>query len=267
MKEASVLLILFVFILCYSSVYGKEKSSEDNNGSYEKSKDARNSSIISIIDPSVCENNAEGYIYFQIGDEVFRYTKKSPIQISRINSRSELRKSKSTHPENVPEGCNGNPYSDVVIYYSYDQMDESYKKIKTIKFMLLPTKDEVNISNGQIFYQHSYQDYLDAASKCFSLSMDIDKCIWPDRSATRLQIYKSKFYKIMEIPYILECINFVGDIECSTFYRIYKTLNFSYSFYLSENKYWEEKEILKFDQYLIGVLEGMRVTDKSNSIL
>lgn len=265
-------LAIFLFV-AYSAVTFERKPLTKTSENYAIDEAASNPYVIKdvvqdttripIIDPSICPDNPEGYIYFQIGDEVFRYTKYSPIKISSINPMSELRRNTQS-VINIPEGCKENPYVGVIISYSYSQSDEDYKKINISKFVLLPTKGVKKISHGQKSYQLSYQDYLDGNSKCFGFMDGVDKCVWDNKEATRKEIYKTRHYKIMNNPYILECINFVRDVECSTFYRIYQSLDFNYSFYLNENKNWAEQDILKFDQYLRSLFENMRVTNKVN---
>lgn len=266
---------LFIFIfVAYSAVTFERKpltNTSINNAIGEPAEnpyvitDVVNSNIkIPIIDPSACKDNQEGYIYFQMGDEVFRYAKDSPIHISRIDSSAEERKARASLPEGIPEGCEGNPYFGASIAYSYSPMDAEYKKINILKIFLLSVKDGEEISHSQKYYQSSFQDFFNKNSRCFHIIEDLEKCVWPNVKSFRKEIYKSKLYKIMENPYVLECRNFVGDVECSTSYRIYQSLDFNYSFYLSENESWEEKNILKFDQYLRGLLENMRVTEKVN---
>jgi len=130
-------LLLFIFVAYSAATFERKPLIEVQKSSVETPKQnpyvitdvIQNNVEIPIIDPSVCKDNPEGYIYFQIGDEVFRYTKDSPIKVSRINSGSELRITRIAHQENVPEGCKGYPYLGVILTYSYKELDENYKKI------------------------------------------------------------------------------------------------------------------------------------------
>jgi len=264
MKEASVLLILFVFMLCYSSVYGKEKSSEDNNGSYEKSKDARNSSIISIIDPSVCENNAEGYIYFQIGDEVFRYTQDSSVRISMIDGESVLRKERALHPKGVPEGCRENPYVGVFLRYFYKNTDDPYKKLNVNNFGLY--KFDSNYFPGvEIGQSLDVRSYLKFKNKnCEKIkTYNTEKCVFPNERDPSLwgRAYKAKWN--YNHPFIFICKEYVANVECSSTYRLYSSVLFKISFLLDENKNFNEFDFIKFNEYLFNEFQLMRVTHRN----
>jgi len=218
------------------------------------------SAVIPLIDPSVCKDNPMGYLYFKVGEEVFRYTKDSPIQISIIDSESQLRKNRKSHPEGVPEGCAGNPYLGVSLSYKYDDNDEGYKKINGlgVSFFFEPLGGG-GLSVAQSVYRGAYSDFLKNESKCEFIGGDLERCMWPNTNTYYFSIYRSESEKILGNSFIFKCDNFVGDIKCGTFYHLYPSISFSYHFFIYENKDWNDSSLIYFDRYLRGSIEAMRV--------
>lgn len=217
-----------------------------------------------LIDPSVCKNNPDGYIYFQVGDEVFRYTKNSPIRISRIDRESKLRKDKGRQKEADPEGCKGNPYVGVVIGYFYNESDEKYKKINIDKIYVneFSEKYNPNVYVGESLNVSAYSSFKKSNKPCEVLSKDVERCMWPNEGEIKhwAKIYRVNNESHYRYPHILECRPFVGDMECHAFYRIYPTFKLYYSFFLNANPNWDELSIGFFDVYFRNVFEKMKVS-------
>ena len=100
-------------------------------------------------------------------------------------------------------------------------------------------------------------------NNCKFINDDLEKCDFPDEKKEERYwalAYRSPLNLSMGEPYYLECNGFVGDLKCSTYYRLYASFNIGYSFYISENEDWDESSVINFDRYLRDTFESMRVT-------
>lgn len=267
-------LLLFIFVAYSAATFERKPLIEVQKSSVETPKQnpyvitdvIQNNVEIPIIDPSVCKDNPEGYIYFQIGDEVFRYTKDSPIKVSRINSGSEEKKGKDNISKEIPDGCKGNPYVNVILRYLYNNSDEPYKKINMKRFGVyeVPIDERDSVSVAQLSREDSYFRLKNNNKPCEFISDDLEKCFYPSDKDKKywVRAYKTLSSSSLGRPFYFDCQSFVGDIECDTYYRLYPSFNFSYSFYIGENEDWDESSVINFDRYLRDTFESMRVTEK-----
>ncbi|MES2825661.1 MAG: hypothetical protein V4732_18820 [Pseudomonadota bacterium] len=85
-----------------------------------------NQSVL-LIDPSICKDNSEGYIYFQLGEEVFRHTKDSLIQVDPISLSKDVNPNRKAKATTIPEGCDGNPYVNIYLNFNFKKGDDFVK--------------------------------------------------------------------------------------------------------------------------------------------
>ncbi len=209
-----------------------------------------------VRNPSECKNNPKGYIYFQVGDEVFRQTKDSPIHIDTIFP--SLLKSQDT---DILQGCKGNPYIGASVVYKYKEGQNPIGKFEFYHFKIqgVPHGEESIVSWDQMYQEQYFDSYKSAKKDCANISVEIERCIWfPENKV----FPPSKAFRINSLDHLgkhltIGCLT--GSMpECKTTYRLYPSVDFTYS-YFPEKNHIDEKDIGLLDKYLRQQFEFMRV--------
>lgn len=90
-----------------------------------------------IIEKSKCSGKNGGFVYFKVGDEIFRYGKESPIKISRLKPRGEIK-------NKIQNGCKDYPYENVVLSYYPKKDEDNYKKVNIHRISVLRFSQQHN---------------------------------------------------------------------------------------------------------------------------
>lgn len=251
------LAIVGVTFFCPLFVESEEKESSKNSEKPIIFKSENFESISS--DASACKSDSNGYTYFKVGDEVFRYKNDSPIKIIRVKSKSN----EKSDSNGVNNGCRDSPFIDVVLGYNYKIDDANFKKIKIhrISVGFFSSDYHPSIKVGGSFFESSYENFVKNKMPCEKLNKNLEKCVWPNKDDSKLW---SRVYKVdvgvRNINSYVECRSFVGDVECHSEARLYPTFKIYYAFFLSENPNWNEVYIADFEGYIRSTFETMRVS-------
>lgn len=253
------------FFIFSSLLIGCSKDNESQ--SREKSvgeiiaEDEKNNLSIPPIDPSVCENNPEGFLYFKFGDEVFRYTKDSPIKVGPIFPSSEFRLNRKVKDTTIPEGCEGNPYTGISLIYKHPGVKESIGNIELYKFWVYELAHERYsiVSPGQEL-RESFFYRLKSTGYCEDITENMEKCNFKKDGFSEAKngsfmakngLNNTHFNR----PFVVDCQTAI-HIVCEVYYRLYPSIDIAYGFYVEK---MEPKYFLEFDKYIRDILENMRV--------
>lgn len=266
MKISLMVVVSVSLLAAYFVIFdeGRQVSDEETKDTSDVNQD---NAVTPVIDPSVCKDNPEGYIYFQLGEEVFRYTKDSPIQISTIYANGERRLKRKIKDTNIPEGCEGNPYTGVIPKYEYKEGNGPIGNVKFNEFWvyeLTPDRYSV-VSAGQKLVESNFYRFKKKKSPCDWIVDGVERCIVP--ASDRPQEEWSVVYRADDLlhstavgkPFVLNCYKFAAaGLLCEAYYRLYPSIDIKYSFYPKRNNF-DEKSVVKFDQYIRNIFENMRV--------
>lgn len=256
-KEQAVL-VPYEKIQQANSLYLENKASvvptDETLGENRKRKTTE---IVPVTDPSMCKNNSEGYIYFKVGEETFRFTKKSPIHIGSVIAGN-------LKDVATLKGCKENPYmnEEFSLVYDYKADEDPVKKIKFYHFKLesVPLNGRSVSGWKQDFQEKQFETFKASSAACTEIFVGGERCTWESENKNIPQEKWSRVYKINRVdsldrPLIFNCIG-GAMLECETVYRLYPSVNFIYSYFPEKNKI-DEKNIGLLDKYLRQQFESM----------
>jgi hypothetical protein len=288
-KKLSFISIL-VFIITFVNLSACEKQAGDPHSEVLKDQDQRSLYEKTYqnhppIDPTLCKDNPEGYLYFTVGKDVFRSNKRSGFIIVSVRPESNDEGNLTIKTSGVLEGCEENPYKmeklifntnfragydDIVMDLKIDYielLDVPSEKYKELTYKLYSMKD-FNWSDT-LYKDGNYGSR--GEFKCVHISESLSRCnkIFLSGSAlnNKVGIYvsnKNIYKNIQGLPLVLDCDNWVLGIKCNTFYRIYPTVNFRYSISYKSSELFDETKVIAIDHHFRTIFEKMRVNKSSN---
>ncbi|MES2675671.1 MAG: hypothetical protein V4660_15630 [Pseudomonadota bacterium] len=267
----NVLLSCLLFLAVLLTSCSKKNEPKEHMQTYDEMvAERKRDESVPPIDPSICKDNPEGYIYFQFGEEVFRYTKDSPIKVGLISINSEWRLKRKIKDTTIPEGCEGNPYTHIGLKVDFSEAEKIIGKFTSDGFGLKEVSpDKYNIISPAQSYKEEYFYFLkDKHNSCEEVTDNLTRCgfknddpkVDPENRDGQYMANNDVYTTAVDRPYVLDCHGYVGYLQCEAQYRLYPSVDIGYKFIPEA---LNKKNILVFDQYFRQLFENMRVTRKS----
>ncbi len=236
-------------------------------------------------DPSKCENNPEGYLYFQVGDELFRTNRDTPLVIGGHFSNSDP-ETQMAENGNIPKGCFGNPYrkgeyyvernyksgrDDLIIEAETEDLYISIEGVlpsnaERLAFILYSMKDFSWENRKNIYRDSMYGENGDFV--CFYVAVNLVHC---DKKFRNAKGIKDKFgvyvgnpaiaKSAQGLPFVLMCNPAIPNVKCGAFYRLYPTVNIDYSIRFKNPEKFNPSNFLPLDEAIRNMYESMRVVN------
>lgn len=218
--------------------------------------------LLSPIDPSLCPDNPEGYVYFTYGQEVFRYQKDSPIQVIAVIDEG----TKPTAAATVLEGCKENPYKSVLLKYEFKEGQDPVGDIEFEMFTLSGVDhSKYGIASPGQDTRERYFHYVKKTERlCDKVADNLTRCVVAskdpkeprERRPAQYMSDNTQYTTAVGRPFVMGCRQHMGFLFCDTYYRLYESVDVSYAIYPAK---FDESKIIFFDQYIRQLIENMRV--------
>lgn len=222
-----------------------------------------------IVEFSPCSKDLEGYLYFQSGDELFRYRESSYIKL-RLQSFSSNEKAISA----VDYGCMNSPYmSASKLFFSIDpaqvknnkddfqipQFESIYLESVQVGRKKIPSPDqelnEMQFENCKML-GFPISELKNNIKKCTVDSFEENSPF--NKRPIYLRLEQNFYPSVLGRPFVMACENLVGQLVCRVHYRLYETIDLHYSFYKGD---FDEYGIIVLDNYLRDKFLEMRVIE------
>ena len=223
---------------------------------------------------SACKSDPDGYIYFMIGEEIFRHNQTPPIQVWSISPDPELHTTQKIMDQDtsIPLGCEGNPYTGVVFNYEYQDGDTPVGNIQFSGFGLssIPPERYRVVSWAEEWKERYFYIFKESKKPCDDLTDELIRCIWPtEHEASRPRSEWTTIYfsdsagnlTALGNPFILLCQKYSAaeGLRCEASYRLYRSIDITYAFFTARNDYWREENVIELDKHIRRLIENMRI--------
>lgn len=237
------------------------------------------------IDPSLCKDNPEGYLYFKVGDELFRVNKDSPLTIAGVFPELDQHDQPIPNTTSIPKGCKQNPLKagnnrDFNFGENFKAgRDDVVRQLEALRFEIVEVPDGYSKDLTYSIYSmegfkwedryvgYREQQYGERGDFiCKDAAENLAHCEKKSLGAeflnkkTGLYVSNSTIYSnIQKLPLVLMCEPAIPEVKCSTFYRLYPTVNLNYSINYTNPATFDPKVFLSIDKYFRDMYESMRV--------
>lgn len=222
--------------------------------------------VIPIFGAASCQNNPDGYVYFQSDMELFHYHENSSIKLA-------LQDFSANNHGIGADGCKQTPYwRNTKLFLAIDSMqmqklrDESaIPRFETIYLEKVPASSKDLVSPEQYLLESKFEKCKQFRFPITTLKNHIEQCtidyFKADDSFNKnpffLKVEQTFYRSIHNRPFFMACENYVGQLICEVHYRLYKSVDLHYSFYKSS---FDVQHILELDDYLKTTISEMHVT-------
>ena len=215
------------------------------------------------IDLAMCKAKYDGYVYFKIGLETFRYNGSGPIVIAVWAREGAPIKNMES------KGCRDNPYTthDVSVGVDSDYFREfgGEETFDNFNYFGIIEVNPIHYNEVNFLQETTEKRYYDIKreySDCIDISTSLGACFFRPKGsnaenwATVYLEKKAGPFSVLKRPFSMECSIYVGTRLCEAEYRIYKSVNLVYKYY---PKKVAKDKILPLHEFLVLTLNKMRV--------